>query len=420
MSSSKSLSVLILLLAACGTQDDVGTTRIVRDSAGIRIVESLAPQWSAEDAWRIEVEPELEIGVVAGDAPYMFSNVEGALLLDDGTIAVADRGSSQVRFFTRDGTFDGYVGGSGEGPGEFSYIRGIGQCGADSLFVFEIDHQAEVFSSERAFVRQARPFDAATIERRPYSLACAVNGYYAAIGWAPRGAGGPPNMDGPPIGFYRAESPAWILAPSHLVPDGIARIEHAGLVIAAELGTFLSSERIGTERGSRPHPFGRALRITLNPDAIYLGTGEQTQIRRYSLQGELTRLIRWRGDDLTIGEEHIQAYRASQLEATEPASRPALERYLRDMPMPPAFPAYVRLLTDDGDNLWVENFRRPGALDHHWTVFDSAGVLLGRVAVPLNFTISDIGDDVILGVSRDELDVERIRLHRVIKRVGPN
>lgn len=412
-------SALFILIAACGAPDQRNTP-VVRDSAGIEIVESLGSRWAADDAWRIENEPELQVGMVEGDAPYLFSSIEGALLLPDAGIAVADRGSSQVRFFGRDGTFDGYVGGSGEGPGEFGYIRGIGRCGADSLFVFEIDYETKVFSPERSFVRQARPFDAATVERRPYALECAPNGYYVAVGWEPRVASGRPATEGPPIGFYRAEAPVWILAPSHAVADGIARIEHAGLVVSGELGTFLSSERIGTERGSRPHPFGRSLRLAMNEDAIYLGTGEQFQIRRYSLQGELGRLIRWDGEDLTINDDDIQAYRESQLEAVEPTQRAALERSLRDMPMPPAFPAYVRLETDAVGNLWVEHFRRPGARDHHWTVFSAEGALLGRVDVPIGLTITDIGDDRIVGVSSDDLGVERVSVHRLIKSDTPN
>jgi hypothetical protein len=388
----------------------------VRDSAGIEIVESLAPQWTTETAWQLAVEPTVEIGLVEGPPEYLFSNIEGALLLPDGRIAVADRGSSQVRYFTRDGVFESFVGGPGDGPGELGYIRGLGRCGADSLFVFEIDYNNVVFSPAGSYVREARPFDADHADRRPYSLRCASNGYYIAVGWEPRVAQRDPTS-GPTIGFYRAEAPAWILAPADSAgSEAPATIPQAGLALRAELGMVLSSERIGHARGSGPHPFGRAARFAIHDEAIHMGTGEHFQVLRYTLDGRLERLIRWPGHDLTIGDAEVAAYREAQLAGTDDARRPVVERQLRDMPLPTAFPAFARLEVDPGGNLWIEPFRRPSASGAaEWTVVNADGALLGTVRVPSDLTVTDIGDDAILGVWRDALGVERIRLYALTK-----
>jgi hypothetical protein len=50
-----------------------------------------------------------------------------------------------------------------------------------------------------------------------------------------------------------------------------------------------------------------------------------------------------------------------------------------------------------------------------WIVFDSDGRWLGAVEVPPNGRVSEIGADYVLGVWRDELDVERVQMFELIK-----
>ena len=94
----------------------------ITDSAGIRIVESTAPAWSAGAGWRVGGEPILTIGEESADLNYMFQGVSHALRMDDGTIVVADRLASEIRLFDPAGVFIRALGGSGEGPGEFGLL----------------------------------------------------------------------------------------------------------------------------------------------------------------------------------------------------------------------------------------------------------------------------------------------------------
>jgi hypothetical protein len=50
-----------------------------------------------------------------------------------------------------------------------------------------------------------------------------------------------------------------------------------------------------------------------------------------------------------------------------------------------------------------------------WTVFDPDGTQLGDVEIPVGFSISEIGDDYILGVFRDDLGVEQVRMYSLVK-----
>jgi hypothetical protein len=48
-----------------------------------------------------------------------------------------------------------------------------------------------------------------------------------------------------------------------------------------------------------------------------------------------------------------------------------------------------------------------------WQVFNRQGVFVGRLQVPVSFVILDIGEDWLLGVVQDALDVEHVVLHRL-------
>ena len=48
-----------------------------------------------------------------------------------------------------------------------------------------------------------------------------------------------------------------------------------------------------------------------------------------------------------------------------------------------------------------------------WSVFEPTGQLRAEVTMPPKFRPYDIGADFVLGVIRDDLDVERIHMYRL-------
>jgi hypothetical protein len=72
-------------------------------------------------------------------------------------------------------------------------------------------------------------------------------------------------------------------------------------------------------------------------------------------------------------------------------------------------------MVDALGNVWAGEYTRYPAVPVTWTVLASSGELLGEVAVPPQFRVLQIGGDWILGVGRDELDVEYVRLYRLLK-----
>jgi len=108
------------LAVACGPEPTVSVRHTVVDSAGVTIVESIAPGWPEGEEWTIAAEPEVVIGEVEGDERYLLDDVHGMRRFPDGRIAILDRGSSLVRVYDPAGRHLIDVGGPGEGPSEFS------------------------------------------------------------------------------------------------------------------------------------------------------------------------------------------------------------------------------------------------------------------------------------------------------------
>ncbi len=390
-----------LLLAGCHAAAPAHRAITARDSAGITLIESTAPAWSAGGAWRLDTLPVLRIGQQEGDAHFLFAGIAGALRLSDGRIVVADRSSSQLRFYQPDGAFQRAVGRSGEGPGEYHYLRALARCGSDSLFAFNIDYSANVVDTAGALLGVWKPLMHGTqLSDQAYNLSCSRHGVFVAVGWEHPGTG-------PRIGFYRALSPMWLWREA----AGDAR--HVRQPV--ELGEFPSSERIGTEHGSRPHPFGRSTLLAIAGHTVIVGDEETLGYREYGLDGLLQRIVRGPWQDLTIRPEHVAAYREQRLALAEPESRPAIERELRDMPLPPSFPAYTALQTDTAGDVWLRRYLPPGVGGQRWVVFAADGTCLGEVPMPPALTVLEIGTDYVLGVLQDELGVERVALYRLLK-----
>ena len=85
-------------VTACGTEPAPATRAVVRDSAGVRIVEH--PDGLDLQSWALSAEPEAVIGHLADEDPaHQFTQIRGAVRLSDGRIVVGDWGSREARYF---------------------------------------------------------------------------------------------------------------------------------------------------------------------------------------------------------------------------------------------------------------------------------------------------------------------------------
>lgn len=130
------IPVMLCLLAGLGCSAESIVPSIVRDSAGVRIVENRRPVWSTAIVWRIDSGAKFTVGG-SGSAPdQLLVFVGGAQRFANGTIVVADGGSKELRFYGTNGALLRRVGANGDGPGEFRDFGGV-VASSDTLYVFD-------------------------------------------------------------------------------------------------------------------------------------------------------------------------------------------------------------------------------------------------------------------------------------------
>jgi hypothetical protein len=92
-------------------------------------------------------------------------------------------------------------------------------------------------------------------------------------------------------------------------------------------------------------------------------------------------------------------------------------RILALVPDPTARPDYSRITLDRSGNLWVETgpTTERGAASIDYLVFDPTGALLGVVPLP-PIQVMEIGDDFVMGVYQDEMEVEYLQVFELHRR----
>jgi hypothetical protein len=393
----------LLVVACADSPDAIREEALVRDSAGVRIVENSSPTWTSP--WRVAEEASLTIGSVEDDAGRALYQVQGALRLANGRIVIANHGTLELRFYNEAGEFVSRAGGQGGGPGEFLSVEWISRFGPDSLLAVDVrNHRVSYFDTDGRFGRSVRLEPNAEVPV-PRALGVFADGSLLATrALFVLGARLPARAEREEQRLFRYQ------------PDGRS---------AESVGSFPGTERAVFETG-RVTPageqeairlarrFGRNTTYAAAGTRFYVADNDTYEIGVYSIDGRLTHLFRKRRSPLLVTEADLSALEDSVL-ANE--SDLILRRSWENRPPPPAtMPAYAPDIHLDPDlNLWVREYSRPGDREWTYSVFDADGIFLSVVTLPSGLGILDIGRDYVLGLRRDDLDVEYVQLHELLK-----
>jgi hypothetical protein len=363
---------------------------IIRDSAGVRIVENPAandelPQWVLDSV------PRVSIGVLEGDEVYQLDQVGGALL-HGGRVFVANGGSRDLRVFDLEGKHLATGGRKGGGPGEFEEISWVGPFEGDSVITFDSENRR--FS---IFDRDARFGRSIAVEEDFFSIAGRfADGSFLLPPTVSFGSQSPRN------GLVRDSSHIVRVSAAGADPDTLMRI------IAGEIYVHMSPEAIWARRP----PFNRATRLAVDDTLFHTGTSDEYEIRSWRRDGRLVRVLRRLISAAPVTQADIDRYKAEQLgNARSDDARRELEKTLADMPYPDRMPAHGLITVDDDGNLWVQDYSPWTREPRHWTVFDREGRAIGRVELPARFELQQIGSDFALGVLPDDDDVEHVVIY---------
>jgi hypothetical protein len=405
------LSLASVLMGAGCSEPSPGVGHNVSDSAGVTIVESSAPAWGEGEGWRVGPEPWLVIG---GDDPAQaLYQVVGVDRLSTGEIVVGDGGSQEIRVYSLDGTLVEVFGGQGEGPGEFTTLSAVHVLAGDTIL-----------SLNQVPLRVSRFLP------QEGHLGDLLLGHDRE----------PPWVDPQPIG---------LLGNSRLVVWGLTEYLEFGSGIhhpplpwgvldlsdgrVTDGGVFPGAQ-VALERRERGiqvtgMPFSRTGDAAAAGEAVLVTPNDLFRVLRYRLDGSLEADWRYRVPPRPVPASAVSDWVDWRVGGAGARSDPRVDeaaRRLEALPAPDRFPPVAGLEVDALGHTWVREFQWPPEGPVSFVVFDPEGRVLGRVAVPPGLDGANgptskpalIGRDFLLGVWRNALDVEEVRLYPLVRGEG--
>lgn len=400
---TRPLLLLCCVLTACGGDARSGTAT-VRDSAGISLVTSSAPAWGSASEWSVDTTPALTIGHMTDGVGSPMSTVTAVRLLADGRLAVSSNDEHAVMFFDAKGNEVGRSGREGSAPGEFRQATILGVIG-DSLVVWDGDlDRGTVIGTDGALVR--------TFQLR------AGDSTQRAVGFAPIDlfadgslllAGRIAAVSGTTGGLRRDPIPLRRAAADGAIGPLLATVPSTETIVISGAGFVSSFER----------PFGRRTVTATRGSELLFATNDADLVARVNGDGKLAAIMQLERAGRAVQETDVVAFtnrRVQQLNQLPPAFAKAIAEQTQGIGFPAVLPPFDGMLVDPTGAVWLRDDVGPVQRDsiaRSWTVLAPDGTWLGRVVTPRRLLVHQITKDRVIGVWRDEKDIEHVRSYRL-------
>lgn len=391
------VSLIPGLLACVAAGDAPAEGSVQFDTIGgvVHAIDSGDGLWTGGGKWRMDTSRAVEIGVIEGEEPYVFGEVAGVAIGEDGRIYVADTQAMEVRAFSPEGEFVTRFGRKGEGPGEFRNISGLGRGPGGGIAVLDGRlGRVSILDADGRFSRSFRL-------ERPYMTF---------------EHGAPVRFDAEGRFYDRTGLSHGIGADT----IGVVRYAASGQIEDTTLVAVYEPPRILVRRGGVPImsfsvPFASVPSSTVGPDGLIYATGGETySVAQLTPTGDTLLVIR-----RTVTPPVVSAAeRDSALMQIKERYREAAGADPRELPaIPERKPAIAALRVDELGYLWVLRPSDHGVTAMEWDVFNPEGRFLGALALP-PMNVMHIGERSIAGVVRDELGVARVKVVRLDRGSG--
>ncbi len=394
----RALAIAIVAVLACGDGAPADrTATMFTDSAGIQIAAS--DPWTAEAHCAIGDQPILSIGSREGDEAHLLYQVRGAARLSDGSVAVVDGSSREIRVFSETGAHLVSMGGRGEGPGEFSGPWLLWVLPGDTLWVGDyLPWRFNIFSADGVFTRSVAPED--------FSLHTLIppggvldGGFSVNVTQATGQAG---DDFGTPVNYL-------VIAHG---PDG---------AVLDTLAT-MPGKRLGAVPGFAGFVeplFEASSLVVARASTVALTTAREPEVRVLDEAFRLRRIIRWSDPDREVTGVHVQAahedYIAQHGGPGSPGWSAGHEAAISDnRPVAEAFPTASDLLIGRDGRLWLKRYPRPRE-EPSWMAFQDNGDFYCHLRPGLELTPLEFGATYLLALHRDDVGVERVVVHNLTK-----
>ena len=394
----------------------------IRDSAGVEIVENHFPEHPPERFWRMEMEPEIVLGggdrpPLAGDSAHLIWRVSGLARLEDGRVAVLSRGHRQLYLFEPTGELSRVMGRGGRGPGEFSGPAELQYLPPDTLAVWDSWFGPVNYFDTGGELIRTRSVDLGKVMGE-------VNGLSAESRRIPL-------ADGSFVTEIVKDDPTRQFLVGTVVRSSIEFVRIDQEYGIRSLGIWEGLEIVGVDYGAAligPSFTGldAFLAAGSDPPSIHIADGTRDEIRQFSFDGRLVRIIRRSTAPLRVSDEGHQAW-ATYLAtpwATVQGGEDRVEAVLRVIPRRDFHPPVAGLLVDPEGYLWVSGWSASevGGPDR-WSVFSPEGRWVGVLPAPMLEVQCNrfsnpcwMGTDFFLAVRRDKVGRELVEGYRIRRR----
>ena len=387
------LTAALLSLAGCGVDGANSVEPMVRDSAGVRVVE-YAGVPDVEPPFALAPQPQYRHGGRAGD--YAFGLVGLGRLFSDGSAALSDDANSEIVLVTPDGAEYSVAATAGEGPGEVGYVLGMFTRGQDSLMV--LDRRNSSFS---LFVDGSLVLTESLADLQRYTSlwpqGIDAGGSFLAATSSFRSGFEEEWLQGHMARFDPGTGAVDTVASYDFVPGAGNPSQGFGSIAVAD-GHFIYT------RSDRPEATWRAT------------------------DGTVEQIVRWQAEPERLTEEHLVpleadlrarlrfANRDAPATVVERLTRETMAEYRADLGRP--LPLFRPPFGDAEGRVWLPTYVPAGPREGSppYSVISSDGSWLGKVNAPPGLRILDVAHDRVLGVIKDEMDVESVVVYELISR----
>ena len=351
----------LLAVAAFGCRESPPPTRpldAAHDSATVSLSDS-----ASVDIVRISNLHALDLPLVdtrliySTAADLEFEQVVGAVFLPDSSLAVADRGSSEITFFDRNGNVRARTGREGEGPGEYAWLARIGIGVDGALFVYDRRHRRFTFLDSRGAVtgvqRIARSGEVLPLVRLQGGASLAL--------FEPR----------PPLSQGLQRGPVFLVQ----ADASWEAVDTLGQWAGKERHLTPEAEEIEVGFGATALFDGRGLHTIV-------GTNDSLDVTLYQGTTPLTR-IRGGHSPRHVTAEEEEAWTELFLAMFPEEWRADQRRRLQRSTVRETYPALGALSVDADGRIWIGDFARLEDAQRRWTVLGPGGRPVGTLNLPV-------------------------------------
>lgn len=360
---------------------------------------SEGPAGSFTRADSIHLEEEVAIGEASGT---FLGRIAGIAVDARGRIYAADRDYQTIRVFSPSGDSLKTIGREGEGPGEFTRLRGVQIGAGDSLFAYDGDQRRiSAFGSSGRFA---------------YSTTVSSGG-----------RGLPSRLIKPDTtGFVieysvpytsrsqKVEHSQWI---RWLSPDG--RVLRDSLLVAPNDEAIIEREE-GRSITIASLPFGRSAVIRVGPgNTLFYGWNDSLSIGWYTLEGQRLGRVQLPYEPVPVTDADVEAI-LERYPDNELGSR--LKKMVRDADLPETRPAFQDFVVGDQGRLWIEMAGRPREergdrssqkAPHTWRVVDRERQTEAPLTLPQRESIEVVRQGKVYVLRQLEAGLQEIVVYRL-------